>query len=233
MKGYYNEKVLEKFTAALKEAKAEVLAMIERGETPAVKLSFGNTKMGAVASVSTLPFLTCPARCATTCGAACYAAKLANLRPSVLRAYAWNTAMALLIPREYHAQISRFIAGVRFFRYHVSGDIMSDEYFGEMVKAARENSKSEILAFTKRFEIVNEWMEKNGELPANLHILFSGWDNMEPENPHGLPETTVYKDSCEIAENWTLCGGNCFECAISCGGCWGARSGEMVAFKLH
>ena len=104
--GYYNEKVLAKFTAALKLANQEVKEILQRGEIPQVKFSNSNSKMGNVASVSSLPFITCPARCADTCGAACYAAKLANLRPAVLNAYAWNTAIAMQAPAEYFRQIS-------------------------------------------------------------------------------------------------------------------------------
>ena len=99
--GYYNKNVLEKFALALKSAISEV----KNGNISHVSISKGNTKMGAVASVSTLPFMTCPNRCKDTCGAACYAAKLANLRKNVLVSWARNTAMALYNPAEYWKQI--------------------------------------------------------------------------------------------------------------------------------
>ena len=102
-----------------------------------------------------------------------------------------------------------------------------------MVEVARNNPKTEILAFTKRYDAVNEWIERNGDLPENLHILFSGWNNLEPENPHGLPETNVYKEESEAKPEWKRCGGNCFECACAGAGCWTAKRGEVVAFKLH
>ena len=79
--GYYNDKVISKFTDAMREASAAVKA----GDITTVTISNANSKMGNVASVSLLPYLSCPARCAGTCGAKCYAAKLANLRPSVLQ----------------------------------------------------------------------------------------------------------------------------------------------------
>jgi len=56
MANYYNEQIISKFQAALQEAKEEV----KSGKVTAVSISGGNNKMGAVASVSTLPFLTCP-----------------------------------------------------------------------------------------------------------------------------------------------------------------------------
>lgn len=231
--GYYNEKVLAKFADALKAAKKEVKARLEAGELVPVKISGGNTKMGAVPSVSTLPFITCPGRCKDTCGAACYAAKLANLRPAVLNAYAWNTALAMLAPAEYFRQIDEFVKGCRYFRFHVSGDIMNTAYFGEMVKTAANNPKCEILAFTKRFELVNAWIRENGRLPENLHILFSGWNNLDPINPYNLPETTVYEKAEDFSEDWKACGGNCFNCACRGLGCWQAVSGDIIAFKKH
>ena len=189
--------------------------------------------MGAVSSVSGLPFLTCPRRCENTCGAACYAAKLANLRKNVLLAYAWNTAIMILARAEFFRQVNEYLRGVRYFRYNVSGDFLDAAFFTEVVKSAIDNPKTEILAFTKRYEIVNAWIAENGKLPENLHILFSGWNNLEPENPYGLPETTVFEKPEEFREEWKTCGGNCFNCACRGLGCWQAKTGDVIAFKKH
>lgn len=235
-KGFYRTEIINKFADALNEAKRAVL----NGEpaTLRVRISNANSKMGAVASVSTLPFLTCPAVCAGTCGAKCYAAKLANLRPSVLKSYAINTALALLRPDLYWAGIDYALKGVRYFRFHVSGDIIDSKYFAHMIDAARNNPKTEILVFTKRYSVVNDWIDSNGELPANLHILFSGWREFAPDNPHNLPETNVlYPDEStvwwDLPDDWKICGGNCFNCACRGVGCWKAQKGDTIAFKLH
>lgn len=228
-KGYYNEKTLAKFSEALKVAMSDVTNMTDTR----VRISNSNSKMGAVASVSLLPFLTCPGKCKNTCGAACYAAKLANLRPSLLKSYAINTAIALLRPVEYFAQVEAAVMAVRYFRFHVSGDIINADYFSNMVDIAKRNPCTQILVFTKRYSIVNDWIASNGALPTNLHILFSGWNNLEPENPYNLPETNVYTTEDEIQENWKLCGGNCFNCACRGVGCWQACAGDTIAFKKH
>ena len=136
--GYYNEKTLAKFTAALKEA----VEAVKAGELRNVTISNANSKMGAVASVSLLPFLSCPGRCAGTCGAKCYAAKLANLRPAVLKSYAKNQALAMYAPEIYWSQVNAAVMAVRFFRFHVSGDILNADYFAHMVEIARNNSKT-------------------------------------------------------------------------------------------
>ena len=229
-KGYYKPEIIEKFNQALKDAAADV----KSGKETRVRISNSNSKMGAVTSVSTLPFITCPARCAGTCGAKCYAAKLANLRPAVLRSYAINTALAMYNPGIYWTQVNAAICASRFFRFHVSGDIMNTDYFNHMIDAARNNPKSEILCFTKRFEIVNRWISENGELPENLHVLYSGWSNLIPANPYNLPETNVIPRGADsFPDNWKLCGGNCFNCACRGVGCWQAVPGDIVAFKEH
>ena len=165
--GLYNDKVLVKFSDALREAAEEV----KTGAVSRVSISNANSKMGNVASVSILPFLSCPGRCAGSCGVKCYAAKLANLRPSVLKSYARNQALAMYRPELYWAQVNVAVMSVRYFRFHVSGDILNRDYFDHVVEVARSNPKTEILMFTKRYEIVNKWIADNGELPKNLHHL--------------------------------------------------------------
>lgn len=229
VKGFYNEETLHKFGAALQEAIDRVAA----GEDLRVRISNSNSKMGNVASVSTLPFITCPGCCAGTCGAKCYAAKIANLRPSVLKSYAINTAIYLKRPDIYWSSIDLACKAVRYFRFHVSGDIVNKDYFNHMVQIARNNPKTEILCFTKRFDAVNAWIDENGEIPENLHVLFSGWTNLQPENPHNLPETNVIEKGAEPADNWKICGGNCFNCACRGLGCWTAQRGDVVAFPIH
>ena len=228
--GYYKPEVLAKFNAALKEQ----IERVQAGEETSVRISNANSKMGNVASVSTLPFLTCPACCKDTCGAKCYAAKLANLRPAVLKSYAINTALAMYAPGEYWKQVNAAVSAVRYFRFHVSGDIMNTHYFKSMICAARNNPKTEILVFTKRYDIVNAWIDENGSIPENMHVLFSGWSNLKPENPHNLPETNVIPRGVNsYPEDWKLCGGNCFNCACRGVGCWQAKPGDTIAFNEH
>ena len=230
VKGYYNAATLEKFRAALNEQ----IARVKAGEENRVRISNANSKMGNVASVSTLPFITCPTCCRDTCGARCYAAKLANLRPSVLKSYAVNTALAIYRPNLYWSQVNAAVMAVRYFRFHVSGDIMNKAYFHHMVDCAVNNPETEILCFTKKFDVVNAWLDAGNTIPKNLHILFSGWSNLKPENPHNLPETNVIPRGAESCpENWKLCGGNCFNCACRGVGCWQAKPGDVIAFNEH
>lgn len=192
-KGYYNPDVIKKFQDALFNAIEDIKAKKAAGKPYHVTISNGNSKMGSVPSVSLLPFITCPARCGGTCGVYCYAAKLANLRPSVLRSYAKNTAILIVDPARYWADIEAEFLRSRWFRFHVSGDIPNMTYFEKMMNLCKKYPETRVLAFTKRYETVNKWIDLNGPLPENMSLLFSTDPELKALNPHGLPETIVYE----------------------------------------
>lgn len=233
-RGYYTPETLEKFRAALDEAREALAADPGRtGSAWKVSISNGNKKTGPVGSVSLLPFVTCPAICSGTCGRYCYAAKLALLRPSVLKAYARNTAIFLADPDWFFHRVYYAAAGFRFFRFHISGDFVNADYLRRALDLAEALPETRFLAFTKRFSLVNAEIGARGALPANFQILFSGEANLKPENPHRLPETTIYNCEEEASPEWLRCGGNCFECGCAGLGCWQALAGDIIAFKKH
>ena len=135
-----------------------------------VSISAGNRKMGAIPSVSLPPVVTCAAGC--KCAAKCYAAKLCRIYPTVREAYTRNLEIYRSSPAEYFAQVKAAAATTRFFRWHVSGDIIGAEYFSGMVQTARDLPGTAFLAFTKKYNIVNRDIEKFGPRPDNLKIIF-------------------------------------------------------------
>lgn len=197
-----------------------------------VKISSGNSKMGSVPSVSLPSIKTCR-QCA--CQRKCYAQKLERLRPAVRNAYQHNLEVLINEPETYWREVEASVMMSRFFRFHVSGDIPTAEYLENMVAVAGRNSHCEILCFTKRYEMVNEFIEQNGELPSNLHMIFSGWIGLDMVNPFSLPEAHVrYRDGSTTAcDNAVECGGNCTECAMIDGGCWNLQKGQQVVFNEH
>lgn len=197
-----------------------------------VKISKGNSKLGAIPSVSLPSIKTCR-NCA--CQEKCYAQKLERLRPAVRNAYQHNLEVWIKDPETYWREVEASIMMSRFFRFHVSGDIPSFKYLINMVEIARRQPHCEILCFTKKYNLVNEFIEQGGELPGNLHMIFSGWVGLEMANPFSLPEAHVrYRDGSTTArEDAIECSGNCTECALTEGGCWNLQKGQQVVFNEH
>lgn len=196
-----------------------------------IRISPGNTKMGPIPSISLPAIKTCRA-CA--CHDKCYAHKLEKLRPSVRKAYESNLNLYTRDPDTYWREAEAAIMMNRYFRFHVSGDIPDYDYLLHMISIASRVPTCEILCFTKRYEFVNRALEAL-TLPANLHIIFSGWKGLPMDNPFHLPEAHVrYRDGTTTAcETAVLCNGNCSECAITNNGCWTLKHGEQIVFNEH
>lgn len=196
-----------------------------------VSISKGNSKMGAIPSVSLPPVITCK-NCAT-CAKKCYAAKLCRLYPSVRKSYENNLEVLKTDRNAYFAQVKASAMMTRFFRFHVSGDIIDIDYLDRMCKLAREVKGTQFLAFTKNYEDVNEYF-KNHRKPQNLKLIFSlPFDGAMINNPHNLPTAAVILKGNEPKANYKVCGGNCTECACQGVGCWELKKGETIAFYEH
>lgn len=198
-----------------------------------IKISQGNAKLGSIQSISIPAGLTCRNDC--ECSRKCYAKRLERMRPSVREAYKHNYELLKSSPNTYWREVEASIMMSRFFRFHVSGDIPDVYYLNHMVDIAERNPHCEILCFTKKYRIVNGYLDVGGIIPKNLHLIFSAWRGLKMENPHGLPEAHVrYKDGTTTAhENAVQCSGNCTECALTEGGCWNLKDGQEVIFDEH
>ena len=196
-----------------------------------VSISKGNSKMGAIPSVSLPACITCNPN--APCFKLCYAAKITRLYKTVKSAYENNLNILKENPALYWDQVKQGAKMARYFRFHVSGDIPNIEYFAEMVKLAHELPHTQFLAFTKQYYIVNQFLSNGGTIPENLKIIFSNWGTWKCENPHNLPECEIILKGSAPAENWKICGGNCTECACAGIGCWELKSGETIAIYQH
>ncbi len=206
-----------------------------------VHISPGNSKMGAIPSVSLPAVITC--RPDAPCYAKCYARRLELFRKSVRESYMDNYDLYKSDPDTYWREVEGAVMMNRFFRFHVSGDIPDLEYFVRMIGMADRNPHCEILCFTKRYRFVNAFLNETAKcegtdkpvLPKNLHIIFSAWKGLEMENPWNLPEAHVaYKDGTTTARADAIpCGGNCTTCAKTNGGCWSLKNGEQLVIHEH
>lgn len=196
-----------------------------------ITISRGNAKMGAIPSVSLPACITCNP--AAPCFKKCYALKLSRRRANVRESYEHNLEVLSRDPALYWLQVKAAASLSRYFRYHVSGDIPNAAYFAAMVQTARELPNTNFLAFTKQYNIVNEYINNGGEIPANLKVIFSNWGEWKCENPHNLPVCEIIFKGKTPADEWKICGGNCTECACRGVGCWELERGEVIAIYEH
>lgn len=198
-----------------------------------ISVSKGNSKMGSIISVSLPAGVTCNP--AAPCYITCYARRLEARRKTVRTSYERNLRVYKESRESYKLQIKAAAITQRFFRYHVSGDIVDDDYFQMMVEIATELPECRFMTFTKQYDIVNRWIAANGDLPKNLQIIFSVWRGFDCPNVYRLPEAHIaYRDGTRTArENAISCKGSCTECCLAGKGCWNLRKGEQVEIDEH
>ena len=221
-----------------------------------VTISEGNSKIGKSFNVSTMPIVTCGAM-GKICGCICYAVRaLVRLGFSgnkwMKNPWVINTLIAILDPDRYFAEIETAIrAGlakkknpVRYFRWHVGGEIISLEYFRMMCLIAMTFPMIRFLAFTKRYEIVNKYMDRGGRnaIPENLSVIFSAAPNQTVPNPYHLPECHINMENEKLNSVWRVkfvesqiwhCPGNCEECQCIGAGCWFLKDNTIVLLNQH
>lgn len=201
-----------------------------------IKLSYDNRKTTAlVPSVSLIPVADC-GNC-ELCARGCYDVRHVCMYKQTKAQRANNSALLKYDRLRYFEEIAMHAHFLRFFRWHVGGDIKDMDYLERMVKVAKEVPGCEFLVFTKMFRIVERYLKENGEFPENFHLILSGWKGDKTTNPYRLPVSTpVWPDgekSGMATEKEIWCGGNCADCAACHGGCWGAQKGDTVLFKAH
>lgn len=200
-----------------------------------VNISHTNSKLGAIPSVNIPAGKTC--RADAPCQKGCYAKKGNWLFKNVQTSLENNLAIFKESPKDYFDSIIEQLNGLnmfRYFRWHSAGDIVNETYFNGVVRVAKEVPQTGFLLFTKKFSIVNEYIKQGGEIPANLHVVFSAWDNtFKVDNPYNLPVTYVrFKDESKNADIPLLaipCTGNCEKCLA----CWALKEGQAVVFNKH
>ena len=212
----------------IRKVKAEIEGyrkQIAKGEFLAVCISKGNRKIGHVPNVSTAPIICCH-NC-RECKHCCYDIKACLRYKESMLARARNTALALYNPDEYFSQILRYVSKIKskFFRWHVGGDLLNYDYLLRVIEIAVAVRHVTFWLYTKNYELVNRYIAENGNLPENLHIMFSEWDGTEMINPYNQPEFSCRlsggnkNHSDKYFEALYKCPGNCDECIRNCRGC--------------
>lgn len=199
-----------------------------------MKITISNKieKLGSmIPSVGLPPVVTC--RKDAPCFAKCYARKGNYRFPSVKNALAENLNAYREDPEYFFDYIALHSRLVCFFRWFHAGDIVDDSFLEGMVKVAKKNPNTRYLAFTKKFDIVNRYLDSGRKLPQNLKIVFSGWGaSFKVLNPYNFPTAFVRfeeGDNSHIPPKAFKCSGDCSNCQM----CWLLKKGQSVEFHEH
>ena len=201
-----------------------------------INMANNNSKTGT--ACLNIAFPTCVCRSDAPCKATCYANKGCQAMAKVQGAYYRNLRLYYEDPDNFFEQIYYKIkfSGLPKVRWFDSGDIPDAEFFRRMVNVCKKTPNVMHMGFTKKYEIVNEYIDENGPLPDNMNILFSAWDRLwEVPNPHGLGIAYVrFKNARltpDIPKNAFVCPGRKSTCS-ACGVCWNKKL-KAVVFDEH
>ena len=201
-----------------------------------VHISNGISKLGsAIPSVNLPPIITCDPKAG--CAKKCYARKGRFAFSHVKSLLQNNLEIWMTNPERFERDVQSAAYTSRFFRFHSSGDIPDANYLAMMVRVAEWCPQTSFLCFTKKYKIVNDYLEANGEdsIPENLNIVFSAWGDFLPDNPHNLPVAYIRfkKEDTYIPDDAIECSGYCGECVQTGHSCWHLNRGQSVVFNEH
>ena len=199
-----------------------------------VYISSGNRKTGfSVPSVSLIPVADC-GNCAS-CSRLCYDLRNDCIYNGVTSTRAKNSALAHNAIDRYFFEIKKACKAFRFFRWHIGGDILNAAYLAGVLDVAVCNPHCTFLIFTKRYDLINDYISNGGEIPSNLQVIFSAWPGAKMVNPYNMPVSSpLFVDGSHAAgSNPISCPGDCSNCAVMGSGCWTLKRGEGVVFAAH
>lgn len=187
-----------------------------------VSISKGNMKVGNVPNISLPADKTC-LNC-KDCQLACYDKKACLQYPNVMNARAKNYSIMKRSIKQYFKQVKDGIKKCKemFFRFHVGGDISSEEYLDGMVKVTNETLKHH-WTYTKSQDLCNEYIKKHGgfweEIAPHLVIMYSRWGYAPINNPYNMPVFWCIVKGQKAPKDMYHCPGNCKICIENHRGC--------------
>lgn len=202
-----------------------------------ISINNGNRKTGIGCLTMSFPQCSCLEN--APCRKGCYCSKGCQQFPSVQGAYYRNWRIWNSNPEDFEKQLNFFLdmAGLPLFRYCDCGDIPDAAFLAMMFRVALNHPNISFLAYTKKYDMVNEFLSKGNVIPDNLTIRFSYWDKCwEVPNPYNLPAAYVeFTDehlTPEIPKNAFHChGGKQTTCSI-CRVCFNKKI-SAVKFTQH
>ena len=218
------ERLLQIMHTVLDYWKEKILS----GDHVKASISDGNDKIGRTTNFSMAPVLSCGS--CKACRLTCYAVKNCIRRGiTVTSAWVKNYALAMFARDDLFNQLYTKCKNKRkhkFFRWHVSGDVLDADYFSRMVKLAFAFLDFRFWTYTEMQHIVNAYCDKYGRdaIPENFNIMFSDWSmftGVAIQNPYKFKRFIVVPKNIkpEDRPRGFYCPGNCDFCKEHKCGC--------------
>ena len=156
------------------------------------KITMKGSKVGDIANFSLPPIETCnkDSPCITD---GCYAVKAYGMYPASRVAMDINLSLlrqgrfeqfeheiGMALDKVYKKSVGAMKEGgkINYFRFHVSGDIFSPEYFKSICRIAKQHPDIGFWTYTKQYGILDKC---KGDIPENLSVLVSCWGKFRPK----------------------------------------------------
>jgi hypothetical protein len=179
-------------------------------------VSTGNSKLGAIPSISLPPIKTCGN---VLCTDSCYALNITRRFEHVKLQWESNLEYYLNstyypFPGSYFGDLLTWIEKHKpsHFRFHIGGDCPDKNYLKGVYTIVTMIPNTNFMLFTKRYS----WV-KPSEIPNNLNILLSMWPYMEEPDSE---QTKVWiRGDLRRPEDSFICKGCCTDCLQ----CWNKK----------
>lgn len=221
------------------QKEARLLKMSMRSNK--INCSNANSKTGVCCNNIQMPNNTCREDAPCKISGKCYCMKGRQQYDKVQQAYWRNWRLYNEDSEDFFEQVIYELkhSPLPIMRWFDSGDIPDSDFFDLMVHVALKLPNIKFMSFTKKYWIVNDYLDNGGKLPDNLNIIFSAWDKTWiVDNPHNLPVAYVdFKNSIlnpDIPKNAYLCpcGYDKTATCSMCQACWNKKL-KAVKFLEH
>lgn len=208
-------------------------------KTNEINCSNRNRKTGVACNNIQMPNNTCRADAPCKLSGKCYCMKGCQQYDQPQGAYWRNWRLYNENPTDFFEQVIYKLKHnpLPLMRWFDSGDIPDKQFFEGMIMVANTLPNIRFMSFTKKYDIINEYLDKGNKIPDNLNIIFSAWDkNWKVENPHDLAVAYVdFKNSelnPEIPKKIYSCPCSDKEKQITCSMCQACWNKNLKAIKF-
>lgn len=181
--------------------------------------------------------------CCDGCANDCYAIRDGKLHHNVcIPAWGKNTLIARNNIESMFDQLKNGLIKnkAKVLRWHSAGEIIDYNYLLHMVRLAVELPNIQFYCYTKRFDLIDQYLKEHKKFPKNLVVNISVWHGNDEGYDFGKLNKFVYDDGSDhnvakmrhcpaVDKNGHSTGVTCGKC----GWCFKGNNGRVTAVYSH